>query len=61
MAADLADIRVSSECRNMIQARAFVAINTSDGKDSQAMTVLLSRIVPGDRLPAVHAPLGEVE
>ena len=27
----------------------------------QAMTILLSRIVPGDRLVAVHAPLGEVE
>ena len=27
----------------------------------QAMTILLSRIVPGDRLVAVHAPLGKVE
>ena len=39
----------------------LVAVSTSGGKDSQAMTILLSRIVPRDRLVAVHAPLGEVE
>ena len=61
MAADSADIRVPSECREMIRAGALLAINTSGGKDSQAMTILLSRIVPRDQLVAVHAPLGEVE
>ncbi len=45
----------------MIRDGALVSINHSGGKDSQAMTVLLSRIVPRDRLVAVHAPLGEVE
>ncbi len=56
-----ADIRLPSECRETIRAGALVAISTSGGKDSQAMTILLSRIVPRDRLVAVHAPLGEVE
>ena len=45
----------------MIRAGALVAINTSGGKDSQSMTILLSRIVPRDQLVAIHAPLGEVE
>ncbi len=45
----------------MIRAGALVAISTSGGKDSQAMTIVLSRIVPRDRIVVVHAPLGEVE
>jgi len=45
----------------MIRNGALVAISHSGGKDSQAMTILLSRIVPRDRLLVVHAPLGEVE
>ena len=61
MATDPIDIRVPPECGEMIRAGALVVINHSGGKDSQAMTILLSRIVPRDRLLAVHAPLGEVE
>ena len=61
MAADHADIRVPPECRETIRAGALLAISTSGGKDSQAMTILLSRIVPRDQLVAVHAPLGKVE
>ncbi len=61
MAADLTEIRVPSECRELIRAGALVALSHSGGKDSQAMTILLSSIVPRDRLIAVHAPLGEVE
>ena len=61
MAADPTDIRVPPECREMIRAGALVATSTSGGKDSQAMTILLSRVVPRDQLVAVHAPLGEVE
>ena len=49
------------ECRAFIGGGALVAVNVSGGKDSQAMTILLSRLVPHDRLVAVHAPLGEVE
>ena len=61
MAADPTDIRVPSECRQVIRAGALVAVSHSGGKDSQAMTILLSRIIPHNRLLAVHAPLGEVE
>ena len=56
-----ADIPVPPECGTMIRAGALVVINHSGGKDSQAMTILLPRIVPRDQLVAVHAPLGEVE
>ena len=55
------DIVLPTECRALIDAGALVALNTSGGKDSQAMTILLSRLVPRDQLLAVHAPLGEVE
>ena len=61
MSADLAEIHVPPKCREMIRAGALVAVSHSGGKDSQAMTILLSRIVPRDQLVAVHAPLGEVE
>ena len=52
---------VPPECREMIRRGALVSISTSGGKDSQAMTIMLERIVPRDQLVAVHAPLGEVE
>ena len=61
IAASLADIRVPPQCREMIRAGSLVSINTSGGKDSQAMTILLSRIVPRDRLVTVHAPLGQLD
>ena len=54
-------IPVPSECRALIDRGALVALSHSGGKDSQAMTILLSQIVPRDRLLVVHAPLGEVE
>ena len=55
------EISIPRECRRLIRHGALVAINSSGGKDSQAMTILLSRIVPHDQLIVVHAPLGEVE
>ena len=61
MSSRIAAIPVPPRCREMIRAGALVAINTSGGKDSQTMTILLSRIVPPDQLVAVHAPLDEVE
>ena len=61
MSCRIADIPVPPRCRQMIRAGALVVINTSGGKDSQAMTILLSRFVPPGQLVAVHAPLGEVE
>ena len=45
----------------MIRRGALFALNHSGGKDSQAMTILLARIVPRQNLLAVHAPLGEAE
>ena len=42
-------------------ARRALRLNHSGGKDSQAMTILLARIVPRQNLLAVHTPLGEVE
>ena len=54
-------IPIPRECRQLVRRGALVAINSSGGKDSQAMTILLSRIVPRDQLIVVHAPLGEVE
>ena len=56
-----ADLHVPPECRDMIRRGALVAVNSSGGKDSQTMTILLARIVPRDQLVVVHAPLGEVE
>ena len=61
MSSRIADTPVPPRCNAIIRAGALVAINTSGGKDSQAMTILLSRIVPRTQLVAVHAPLGEVE
>ena len=61
MPSRIANIPVPPRCCEMIRAGALVAINTSGGKDSQAMTILLSRIVPAGQLVAVHAPLVEVE
>ena len=55
------DLHIPPECRDMIRRGALVAVNSSGGKDSQAMTILLARTVPRDQLVVVHAPLGEVE
>ena len=49
------------ECRDMIRRGALVAVNSSGGKDSQCMAILLSRIVPHDQLVVVHAPLRDVD
>ena len=54
-------MRVPPDCRRLIGQGALFAINHSGGKDSQAMTILLSRIVPADQLLLVHAPLGDIE
>ena len=61
MSRRIAHIPMPTPCREMIHAGALVVVNHSGGKDSQSMTVLLSRIVPTGQLVAVHAPLTEVE
>ena len=57
----IADIPVPPRCGEMIRRGALVAMSHSGGKDSQAMTILLSRVIPREQLLVVHAPLGEVE
>ncbi len=61
MTAPLPPLPIPAPCRRLIDAGALVAISTSGGKDSQAMTILLARHVPVDQLVAVHAPLLEAE
>ena len=61
MSSCIADIPVPPRCRQMIRAGALVAVSSSGGKDSQAITILLSGIVPAEQTIVVHAPLGEVE
>lgn len=47
--------------RELADRGALFAINHSGGKDSQAMTALLRRIIPEEQLLVIHASLGEVE
>ena len=47
--------------QSLIERGALFVVNHSGGKDSQAMDILLSRIVPADQLVRVHADLGRVE
>ena len=54
-----AEISVPPECGELIRRGALVTLSHSAGKDSQAMTILLSEIVPHDQLVAVHAPLAD--
>ena len=54
-------IAIPSQCRELIERGALVAVNHSGGKDSQCMMIVLSRVVPREQLLVVHAPLGEVE
>ena len=55
------NLAVPSECRNLIDRGALVAIIHGGGKDSQCMTILLSCVIPVQQLLVVHAPLGEVQ
>ena len=48
-------------CQDLIAQGALCAVNTSGGKDSQTMTILLSREIPARQLVAIHAPLEDVE
>ena len=54
-------IAVPAGYQDMIERGTLVAVNSSGGKDSQAMTILLSRIVPREQMIVIHAPLRELE
>ncbi|MDX8537042.1 phosphoadenosine phosphosulfate reductase family protein [Mesorhizobium abyssinicae] len=51
------DTRIAS----LIERGALFVINHSTGKDSQAMTIALRKIVPAAQLLVIHADLGEIE
>lgn len=52
---------VPKEVARLIEQGALFVVNTSAGKDSQAMTILLERLVPRNQLLLIHADLGRVE
>jgi DNA sulfur modification protein DndC len=52
---------IPTRIAQLIQDGALFVINHSGGKDSQAMTIKLSEIVPANQLVIVHADLPEVE
>ena len=52
------EVPVPPECREMIRRGALVSISTSGGKDSQAMTILLTRVVPAAVAPE-DLPVGD--
>lgn len=54
-------IKVANEIQNLINRGALFVINHSGGKDSQAMTAILTKIVPVNQLHVVHAHLPGVE
>jgi len=47
--------------QELIERGAMFVMNHSGGKDSQAMAIELTRLVPREQLVIVHADLGEVE
>lgn len=53
--------QVPQQVQQLIEAGALFFCSHSGGKDSQAMYLLLSQIVPADQLIIVHADLGEIE
>ncbi|MDF8363349.1 MULTISPECIES: phosphoadenosine phosphosulfate reductase family protein [Achromobacter] len=55
------DVRITTEIQSLIDRGAVFVTNHSGGKDSQAMFIALSRIIPAAQLVVVHADLGEVE
>ena len=55
------DMVIARQCREPIRPAALVAVFSNSGKDSQALTILLSRVVPREQLLVVHGPPGEFE
>lgn len=56
-----ANMIITSDIQNLIDTGALFVINHSGGKDSQAMTIELSNVVPRAQLLVVHADLPEVD
>lgn len=51
----------SFEIADLITANSLFVVNHSGGKDSQAMLIALSSIIPKKQLLVVHATLGQME
>jgi DNA sulfur modification protein DndC len=58
---DNGTVKFSQKITELIQAGALFVINSSGGKDSQAMTIQLSRFIPLKQLVIIHSHLPEVE
>lgn len=54
-------IQVPDQVRELVAAGAVVVLNDSGGKDSQAMRILVSQVIPASQLVVIHASLGDVE
>jgi 3'-phosphoadenosine 5'-phosphosulfate sulfotransferase (PAPS reductase)/FAD synthetase len=52
---------INKQISSLIERGALFVVNHSAGKDSQAMTIALRKIVPAAQLLVIHADLGEVE
>lgn len=52
---------MNAQIDSLIARGAMFVVNHSGGKDSQAMCIMLTSLVPRDQLVIVHADLGEVE
>lgn len=56
-----ANADTAAQIEALIARGALFVVNHSGGKDSQAMDIVLSKLVPADQLVRVHADLGRVE
>jgi len=54
-------MQIPEPLQRLLDNDALFVLNDSGGKDSQAMRILLSRVVPASQLLVVHATLGEFE
>ena len=54
-------VQITKEIQSLIDQGAVFYISDSGGKDSQAMRILLTELLPADQVVLVHADLGEVE
>ncbi len=54
-------LHIPNEITELISLGALFVVNSSGGKDSQCMTILLSRLVPKHQLVIIHSHLPGVE
>lgn len=58
---DVARVFIDETIKELIAGGALFVINSSGGKDSQCMTIQLSKIIPLRQLVIIHSHLPEVE